>query len=65
MGASLLLRRGNKINRGDRGREELGREERWGGERGSMIRCGRRWGTCAEGQEIEQRCTAVGDENVV
>jgi hypothetical protein len=28
---------------------------------GGRIRCGRRWGKCTEGQEIDQRCVAMGD----
>ena len=36
-----------------------GREEGEGEERG-RIRYGRRWRRCTEGQEIEQRCVAIG-----
>lgn len=32
-----------------------------GGKRGPRIRCGKRWERSTEGQEIEQRCTAVED----
>ena len=31
------------------------------GEKMSRIRYGRRWRRCTEGQEIEQRCVAMGD----
>ena len=37
-----------------------GREEGEGEKRG-RIRYGRRWRRCTEGQEIEQRCVAMGD----
>jgi len=30
-----------------------------------MIRCGRRYGRNKEGQEIEQKCVAVGDGELV
>ena len=33
MDVSVLLRRGNKIIKGSRGWEELGRKRRWGGEK--------------------------------
>ena len=59
--ASVLLRRGNKIIKGSRGWEGLGRKRRGGGEKRSRIRYGRRWRRCTEGQEIEQRCVAMGD----
>ena len=59
--ASVLLRRGNKIIKGSRGWEELGRKRRRRGEKGVRIRYGRRWRRCTEGQEIEQRCVAMGD----
>ena len=39
-----------------------GREE-GEGERG-RIRYGKRWRRCTEGQEIEQRCVAMGDEEL-
>jgi hypothetical protein len=43
--ASVLLRRGNKIISGDRGREGPGRERRGRWKKGGRIRCGRRgWG---------------------
>jgi hypothetical protein len=31
------------------------------GKRGAEIRYGRRWRRCTEGQEIKQRCVAMGD----
>ena len=31
------------------------------GEKRGRIRYGRRWRRCTEGQEIEQRCVAMGD----
>ena len=42
------------------GRDLEGREDREGKKRG-RIRYGRRWRRCTEGQEIEQRCVAMGD----
>ena len=42
MDASVLLRRGNKIIKGSRGWEGLGRKRRGGGEKRSRIRYGRR-----------------------
>ena len=59
--ASVLLRRGNKIIKGSRGWEGLGRKRGEGGEKRGRIRYGRRWRRCTEGQEIEQRCVAMGD----
>ena len=43
------------------GVEGEGGRKRRGREKGNRIRCGRRWGRSTEGQEIEQRCVAVGD----
>ena len=40
-----------------------GREEGEGEKRG-RIRCGRRWRRCTEGQEIEQKCVAMGDREL-
>jgi hypothetical protein len=48
--ASVLLRKGNKIIKGSREWERLGRKRRGGG---GKIRHGRRWRRCTEGQEIE------------
>jgi len=60
--ASVLLRRGIKINTGGRGRDGLMKKRKVGEEkRGGRIRCGRRWEKCTEGQEIEQRCVAMDD----
>jgi hypothetical protein len=54
VGASFLLRVGNKIIMGGWGQEELGRKgER---EKGSS-----EWGVGGEEQKIEQRCIAMGD----
>jgi hypothetical protein len=58
--ASFLLRRGNKINKGVRESERF-RKERGEGEKGVMARCRMRLGRHTVGQEIEQRCVAVGD----
>ena len=58
--ASVLLRMGNNTIKGSRGWEELGRKREGGGGRG-RIRYGKRWRRCTEGQEIEQRCVAMGD----
>ena len=58
MDASFLLRKGNKIITGGRGREG-GREGGPGSERGgrgikeSRVRCSRRQGRSTEGREIE------------
>ena len=57
--ASVLLRRGNKIIKGSRGWETLRKKSRRG-KRG-RTRYGRRQRRCTEGQEIEQRCVAMGD----
>ena len=59
VGASVLLRRRNKIIKRTRGWEGLRRERRGGEEKG--IRYGRRCGRCTEDQEIQQRCVAIGD----
>jgi hypothetical protein len=61
--ASVLLRRGNKMIMGGRGREGPGRERGGGGKKEGRMRCGRRWRICTEGQEIGQRCVAVEDGN--
>jgi hypothetical protein len=53
--ASVLLRRVNIIIKGSRGWERFGRKRRGGKERGGD---GRKY---REGQEIEQRCVAMGD----
>jgi hypothetical protein len=58
--ASVLLTKGNKVITGGRGCEGLGRKRGEGKENRGRIRCGRRCGRCAKGQEIEQRCVAVG-----
>ena len=55
--ASVLLKRGNKIIRGGREWEGFWRNRGGGGEKVGRIRCGR----STEGQEIEQRCVAMGD----
>ena len=46
-----------KIIRGGRGRIGFWGNRGGGGEKAGKIRCGR----CAEGQEVEQRCVAMGD----
>jgi hypothetical protein len=62
--ASVLLRRGSKINMRSRGREGRSLEEKSKGrEKGRMTRCGRRHRRSTESQEIEQKCVAVGDGN--
>ena len=43
------------------GVEGEGGRKRRGREKGNRIRCGRGWRRSTEGQEIEQRCVAVGD----
>jgi hypothetical protein len=58
---SVLFRRGNKIIKEGRGREEPGSKRGEEGENVGQIRCGRRWGRSIECQEIEWRCVAVGD----
>ena len=39
----------------------MGGKEEGEGKRRERIRYGRRWSRCTEGQEIEQRCVAMGD----
>jgi hypothetical protein len=52
--ASVLLRRGNKIITGGRGREGPGQEKRGGGEMGQdRVRYGKRQERIPEGQENE------------
>jgi hypothetical protein len=48
------------------GREKEGawREREEEGKVGERISCGRRRGRSTEGQEIEQRCVVVGDEEL-
>jgi hypothetical protein len=48
---------------GGRERERLERE-REGEGKGFKIRCGRRRERCTRCQEIEQKCVAVGDQNL-
>jgi hypothetical protein len=57
--ASVLLRRGNKIITGIRGREGSGRERGGGGKKVSGSGVGGD-GEKYRGQEIEWRCVAVG-----
>ena len=58
MDACVLLRRGNKIIKGSRGQEGLGRKKRGrGGKEGKN----QVWEEITEGQEFEQRCVAIGD----
>ena len=45
-------------------RERLGKERRGKGKKGVMIKCGRRQGRCTECLEIEQRCVAVGNQEL-
>jgi hypothetical protein len=54
---SVLLRRGNKIIMGGRGREEPGRKKVKGGQNQVWEEMGR----STEPQEIKWRCIAVGD----
>jgi hypothetical protein len=62
--ASVLLRRQNKIIKGNRGWKGLGRKIGGGGEKEGKNQVWRRWRRCTEGQEIEQRCVAMGDEEL-
>jgi hypothetical protein len=39
----------------------MGIREEGAGKKRSRIRNGRRWSKCTEGQEIEQRCVAMGN----
>jgi hypothetical protein len=55
---------GNKIITGERGLEGLGRKKGEGEEKGARIRCGRRQRRHTEGQEIEQRCVAMGEREL-
>jgi hypothetical protein len=59
--ASVLLRKGNKIIMGERGREGTGRETGARGNNGDRIRCGRRQMRSTEDKNIEQMCVAFGD----
>ena len=52
--ASDLLRRGNKIVKGSREWEGLGRKRRGGGKKRGRIRYGKRWRRCTEGQELNR-----------
>jgi hypothetical protein len=63
MHVSVLLRSGNRVIKGSREWDGLGRNRRGGGEEG-RIRYGRRWKRCIEIQEIEQRCVAMGDREL-
>ena len=47
--ASILLRSGNKIITGGRGRKGHGRERGGGGEKEGRVRYGRSQGRCTEG----------------
>ena len=58
---SILLRMWNNIIKCSRGCEGLRRKRGRGEEKRGRIRYGRRWRRCTEGQEIEQRCVAMGD----
>ena len=55
----FYLEGGTKYSREAEISRDLGGSEE-GGEEGG-IRYGRRWRRCTEGQEIEQRCVAMGD----
>jgi hypothetical protein len=44
--ASILLSKGNKIIKGSRGWDGLGRKRRGGGEKRGGIKYGRRWRRC-------------------
>jgi hypothetical protein len=57
--ASVFLTRGNKILRGGRGWEGLGRKRGGKRKKAFRIRCGRRLRTYTEGQKIEQMCVAM------
>jgi hypothetical protein len=59
--ASVLLRRGNNIIKGSRGWEGHRKKRGRRGEMMGRIRYGRRGRRCTDGQEIEQRCIAVGN----
>jgi hypothetical protein len=57
--ASVLLRRGNKIIKGSRGWEGLGRKR--SGERVAESGMGGHGDDVQRGQETEQRCVSMGD----
>jgi hypothetical protein len=42
----------------------LGGKEEGDGEKRGRVSCGRRWRSCTEGQEIEQKCGAMGYEKL-
>ena len=50
-----------KSSREVEGRRDLGEREEGEEKKRGRIRYGRRWRRCTEGQEIEQRCVAMGD----
>ena len=57
--ASVLLRRGNKIIIGGRGRKEFGRKRRGEGEREGKNQIWEEMEEMYRGMEIEQRCVAM------
>jgi hypothetical protein len=58
---SVLPQRGNKIIKEVEGLRDMGGREEGEGKKRKRIRYGRRWRRCTEGQEIEQRCVAMGE----
>jgi hypothetical protein len=56
---SVLLRRGNKVITGGRGKEGLGRGRGVGEKCGGRIRCGSRLRRSTDVQEIERRCVEL------
>jgi hypothetical protein len=58
--SSVLLRRGKNIIKESRGWEGLGGIKEGESEKRGRIRYGKRWRRYTEGQEIEQRCVAMG-----
>ena len=57
--ASVLLRRGNKIIKGSRGWEGLGRKRRGGGGREGKNQVWEEMEEVSECLEIEQRCVVI------
>jgi hypothetical protein len=58
---ALTLPRGGEIIMVSRGKEGLGRKIGGKSKRRGRVGCWRRWRRCTEGQEIEQRCVAMGN----
>jgi hypothetical protein len=58
------LEGGTKCSREVEGERGLGGGEEGEGKKRRRSRYGKRWRRCTEGQEIEQRCVSMGDEEL-